>query len=239
MNRPAVVSQSEWLTARKALLTQEREATHQRDALSAARRKLPMVKLEKEYTFAGPNGPAKLADLFGKNEQLIVYHFMFDPSWEAGCPSCSYLADNVSGALVHLNARNTAFVLVSKAPIAKLEAFKRRMGWSHPWYSSAGNRFNEDFHVTLEGTDEDEYNFSKTSALRAAGQAWLTKGEVPGLSVFLRDGDTIYHTYSTYGRGLDHLLNTYNLLDLTALGRQDSTEGNPMGWVRHHDKYVA
>ncbi len=240
IERPRVVSQAEWLAARRKLLAKEKEATRQRDALSAERRKLPMAKVEKEYAFEGPNGRTSLRDLFECHPQLIVYHFMFDPSWEEGCKSCSFFADNFTGAIVHLAARNTAFAVVSNAPLAKLEAFKKRMGWIFPWYSSFGNSFNHDFHVTVgEAEGGDEYNYEKTAKLKQTGKIWIEKGELPGLSVFFRDDDSVFHTYSTYQRGLDLLLNTYNYLDLTPLGRQEDEEPHVMAWVRHHDKYAT
>ncbi len=239
MELPKIVSRAEWIAARKELLINEKEATRQRDALSAQRRNLPMVKIEKEYEFDGPAGRTSLRDLFGPHPQLIVYHFMFDPSWEEGCRSCSFFADNFTGAIIHLAARNTAFAVVSKAPLAKLEAFKKRMGWTFPWYSSFGNSFNHDFHVTIdEAPGGDEYNYEKTAKLKQAGKIWIEKGELPGLSVFLLDADNIFHTYSAYQRGLDLFLNTYNYLDVTPLGRQEDQEPYVMAWVRHHDKYV-
>jgi len=236
-DRPRAVSRAEWLVARKEFLKKEKEFTRQRDALSAERRKLPMVKIEKEYVFEGPKGRANLRDLFGNHDQLIIYHFMFDPSWEEGCKSCSHLMDNSEGAIVHLKARNTAFVVVSRTPLAKIEAFKKRMEWTFPWVSSFGNDFNYDFHVTLDPEKPDyEYNYASAKTLLAAGKIWFPKGEMPGLSVFLREGDSVFHTYSTYQRGLDVPLNTYNFLDLTPLGRQEG-EGPAQGWIRHHDKY--
>src|SRR5262249_15289154 len=154
--------------------------------------------------------------------QLLVYHFMFDPSWDEGCKSCSHFADNVDGAALHLGARNTAFAVISRAPLTKIEAFRKRMGWQFPWLSSAGTAFNYDFHVTLdEALGSDEYNYAKAAALVDAGKLWARKGELPGLSAFLRDGNRVFHTYSTYQRGLDLFLNTYNLLDVTPLGRQE------------------
>jgi predicted dithiol-disulfide oxidoreductase (DUF899 family) len=165
---------------------------------------------------------------------------MFDPNWDEGCKSCSFFADNFSGAIIHLGARNTAFAVVSKALPAKLEAFKKRMGWTFPWYSSFGNSFNHDFRVTLdEAAGGDEYNYEKAAKLKQAGKIWIEKGELPGLSIFLRDGDKIFHTYSTYQRGLDLFLNTYNYLDATPLGRQEDQEPHVMAWVRHHDRYSA
>ncbi len=233
MDRPGIVSRAEWLVARKELLTQEKEFTRQRDALSAERRKLPMVKIEKEYVFEGPNGRTNLLALFEGRRQLIVYHFMFDPSWDEGCKSCSYLADNVEGGVVHLAARDTSFAAISRAPLAQIESFKRRMGWTFRWLSSYGSDFNYDFHVTLdEAAGSVEYNYQHAAALAQATR------ELPGLSVFLHDGDSIFHTYSTYQRGLDLLLNTYNYLDLTPLGRQEAAGGG-MAWLRHHDRYPA
>jgi len=239
MSGPKIVSPTEWLTARRELLAKEKEFTRQRDALSRQRRKLPMVKVDKDYVFEGPSGRVSLRDLFGKHRQLILYHFMFDPDWNEGCKSCSHFMDNAAGSVVHLAARNTAFIVVSRAPIQKIESFKKRMGWAFPWVSSFSNDFNYDFHVTLDPEKKDyEYNYAKAQTLLEAGKIWFPKGEMPGLSVFLRDGDTVYHTYSTYQRGLDLPLNTYNFLDLTPLGRQE--EGDRIqGWVRHHDRYGA
>ncbi|MDQ2839711.1 MAG: DUF899 domain-containing protein [Acidobacteriota bacterium] len=240
MEQPKVVTRAEWLTARQELLAKEKENTRQRDALSAKRRKLPMVEIEKDYVFEGLNGRTNLRNLFGRHPQLIIYHFMFDPDWNEGCKSCSYFADNFAGAIIHLAARNTAFAVVSKAPLPKLEAFKERMGWTFPWFSSFESSFNHDFHVTLdEASGGDEYNYNKAATLKETGKIWIEKGELPGLSVFLRNGDSMYHTYSTYQRGLDLFLNTYNYLDVTPLGRQEDREPHVMAWVRHHDKYVS
>ena len=238
MERPNVVSRGEWLVARKALLAREKESTRQRDALSAERRKLPMVEIEEPYVFDGPNGRVSLRELFGKNEQLVIYHFMFDPSWDEGCKSCSLFADGIPGSLAHFYARNTAFAVVSLAPLAKLEAFKKRMGWSFPWFSSGASTFNHDFHVTLDdAAGGDEYNYQKAAALKETGKIWIEKGELPGLSVFFRDGNRVFHTYSVYQRGLDALMSTYNYLDMTPLGRQEEGDPYVMAWVRHHDKY--
>ena len=236
---PKVASRSDWLAARKSLLAKEKQLTRQRDAVSAELRKLPMVKIEKAYIFEGPDGRKSLHDLFGKRSQLLVYHFMFDPAWEEGCKSCSHFADNFDGVVVHLGARDTAVAVISRAPLAKIEAFKKRMGWSFPWLSSFANDFNYDFHVTLdEANGSVEYNFANASDLVAARKLWTTKGELPGLSFFLRDGDNVFHTYSTYGRGLDLFLNTYNLLDVSPLGRQEEGD-RTQGWIRHHDRYPA
>lgn len=239
MNTPKIVSQAEWLSARKELLAREKEFTRLRDALAEQLRKLPMVRVEKEYMFDGPDGSVSLRDLFGPHAQLIVYHFMFDPDWNEGCKSCSMFADNFSGAIRHLPARNTAFAVISKAPVAKLEAFKKRMGWTFPWYSSSSNTFNRDFHVTVDTTAGDEYNYHDAGKLKQAGKLWIERGELPGLSVFLKDGEALYHTYSTYQRGLDIFLNTYNFLDVTPLGRQEEHEPYVQSWVRHHDRYSA
>lgn len=238
MNRPQVVNASEWRAARTALLDQEKAAVRQRDAVAAARRALPMVRVENEYEFAGPSGPIKLHAMFGPHPQLLVYHFMFDPGWDQGCKSCSFLTDGLQSTLPHLNAAHTAVALVSRAPVAKLDAFRRRMGWTLPWYSSADNRFNFDFQVSLEGRPDEEYNYRTVAEHHRNGAAWIGKGELPGISVFWKEGDAVYRTYSAYSRGMDILLNTFNYLDLTPLGRQE--EGlPPMGWVRHHDRYEA
>jgi predicted dithiol-disulfide oxidoreductase (DUF899 family) len=205
MTYPRIVSQEEWLAARAELLVKEKEATRARDKLNAERRRLPMVKIEKEYAFEGPNGKASLLDLFDGRRQLIIYHFMFDPSWDDGCPSCSNLVDNLPFRLARLNDSDTSLVLVSRAPLAKIEPYKARMNWTVPWLSSYGSDFNYDFGVTDE------------------------EGEKPGLSVFLREGEQVLHSYSTSGRGVDILLGTYNYLDLTPLGRQEDWEERPEG----------
>lgn len=244
MNRPKIMSRDEWLAARKKLLVKEKELTRHRDAVNAERRRLPMVRIDKEYVFDGPDGKARLLDLFDGRQQLVVYHFMFGPSWDEGCPSCSLLVDNI-GHLAHLHARNTSLVLVSRAPLSKIEPFKKRMGWTVPWYSSFGGDFNYDFHATLDAAVAPvEYNYQDKQELVQKGESYFTEGESHGLSVFLRDGDGIFHTYSTYARGADLLVGTYNYLDLTAFGRQEDWEepagrsdGAFMHWVRHHDKY--
>jgi predicted dithiol-disulfide oxidoreductase (DUF899 family) len=233
--RPRVVSREEWLAARKQLLSKEKELTKLRDKLSAQRRALPWIKVDKEYVFEGPNGKATLRDLFEGRRQLIVYHFMFDPSWDEGCGGCSFLVDNI-GHLAHLHAADTSLVIVSRAPLTKIEPFKDRMGWSIPWYSSYNSDFNYDFHVTLdEAKAPVEYNFVDRAALEQKDEPWFLTGEQPGLSVFLRDGHSIFHTYSTYARGGELLLGTFNYLDLTPLGRHED-EGI-MSWVRLHDRY--
>lgn len=240
MGLPRVVDRSEWLARRREVLAEEKELTRHRDAVSARRRELPMVAVDKEYRLTGPGGPVGLLELFNGQRQLIAYHFMFDPDWDAGCPSCSFLADTIGQASVHLAARDTAFVVVSRAPLDKIEAFRRRMGWEFIWVSSYGTDFNLDFQVTLDETARGaQYNYAETQALVDAGKIWTRRGEMPGLSVFLRDGERVYHTYSTYQRGLDALLNVYNYLDLTPLGRQDAEGPNPMAWIRHHDSYES
>ena len=232
MSLPQVASREEWLVARKELLAKEKEASRVRDALSAERRRLPMVRMTKEYLFEGPGGKATLADMFEGRRQLIVYHFMFDPSWDEGCNACSFLVDSM-GHPAHLQARDTSLALVSRAPLAKIEAHKARMGWTVPWYSSFGSDFNYDFHVTSdEAVAPIEYNYRDKAALEQAGMAYVLGGENPGLSVFLRTGDGVFHTYSTYSRGLDLLLNTYNYLDLTPLGRQDE-QGGVIRFIYH------
>jgi predicted dithiol-disulfide oxidoreductase (DUF899 family) len=238
MTERAVVSRDVWVTARKALLAKEKELTRATDALSAERRALPMVEIDKPYVFDGPDGPVTLLELFDGQSQLMVYHFMFEPGWDEGCKSCSYFADNFTGAIIHLPARDTAFAVVSRAPIGALEAFRQRMGWRFRWLSSFTSDFNYDFHVTLDdASGSTEYNYTDAAALKAAGKVWMD--ELPGLSVFLRDGDAVYHTYSTYQRGLDHLINTYNYLDLTPLGRHEQDLEWGMAWVRYHDQYAA
>jgi predicted dithiol-disulfide oxidoreductase (DUF899 family) len=226
-----IVSEADWLVARKDLLTREKEFTRQRDALSAARRSLPWVKIDKEYVLDGPKGQETLADLFDGRSQLIVYHFMFGPGWEEGCKSCSYLADHFDGANYHLPHRDVTFVAVSRAPLSEFAPYKKRMGWRFKWVSSHGSDFNFDYHVSF--TEEEVakgkiyYNYEMTDG----GE------EQPGISVFYKDesGD-IFHTYSSYARGLDILVGAYNFLDVTPLGRQEGkSEG--MDWVRRHDEY--
>ncbi len=232
MNRPKIVSRHEWLTARRALLASEKAFSKARDAISAARRELPMVKVEKAYGFEGLSGVQSLEELFGDKRQLVVYHFMFDPRWEAGCKSCSLIADHFAGALPHLGARDVAFAAISRAPLAKLMAFRRRMGWTFSWLSSAETDFNYDYGVSFRSAQEVDsnpgYNYDTGT---------FPGSEAPGLSVFFRDGNAVFHTYSTYARGLDTLIGVYNILDLTPLGRQEEDLPYGMAWVKHHDKY--
>lgn len=232
MNHPKIVTRDDWLTARTEFLAREKEFTRQRYALAEARRKLPMAEVKKEYVFDGPRGPVSLCDLFEGRRQLIVYHFMFYPDRNAGCKHCSCVMDNIAGSLVHLTARDTSFAAVSRAPLAKLDAFKTRMRWTFPWVSSLNNGFNYDYHVTLDPTQGHScYNYRRVDI----------RGEMPGLSVFIRDNDRILHAYSTYFVGLDIFLPMYHLLDVTPLGRQeDDTNSMTAGensWIRFHDEY--
>ncbi len=228
-----VVSRAEWIEARKDLLTKEKNFTRQRDAVSAERRQLPWVKVEKEYVFDGPGGKETLASLFGGKSQLIVYHFMFGPGWEEGCPSCSLLADHFDGSVVHLAHRDVTLLVASRAPLPQIEAFQKRMGWRFKWVSSYGNDFNHDFHVSFTKDElamgKVDYNYSLTE---------FPSEEAPGASVFYKDGTGgVFHTYSMYARGLDILIGAYNFLDLAPKGREEEGLKHTMAWVRHHDKY--
>jgi len=232
MAQHKVVSQAEWVEARQRFLAQEKEFTRQRDELSRARRELPWVRVEKPYLFEGPDGQESLADLFAGRHQLIVQHFMFDPAWEVGCKSCSFWADGFNGFFPHLERRDLAFVAVSRAPLAKLDAFKRRMGWRFKWVSSAGSDFNQDYQVSdspeEKATGEAYYNY----------RLGKFSGERPGISVFYRDDDgTVFHTYSCYARGLDMLNGAYHYLDLAPKGRDEQDLPYGMAWVRLHDEY--
>ena len=228
----AVVSQGEWLKARKALLAKEKEFTHRRDALSAARRDLPWVKVEKNYVFDGPAGKETLADLFGGKSQLLIYHFMLGPGWVQGCPSCSFLADHFDGANIHLAQRDVNLVVVSRAPVAEIEAYQKRMGWKFKWVSSYGNDFNRDFHVSFtpeeKASGKVEYNYEMTE---------FPSEEAPGLSAFIKQNGAVFHTYSSYARGLDILVGAYNFLDMAPKGRDEDGLPWSMAWVRRHDEY--
>jgi len=228
MTLPQVVSEQQWLTARRELLAREKELTRAHDRLNADRRRLPMVRVEKPYSFEGPSGRVGLPALFGGCRQLVIQHFMFDPSWDEGCSSCTAAVEELSdGLLDHLRARDTAFAAVSRAPLARIEAYRSSKGWTFPWYSSYGSDFNYDFHVTLDGTVAPVmFNYRDAAELEQAGMGWLneTPGEQPGYSCFLRDGDEIFHTYSTFGRGTEQLGGGYAFLDMTALGRQEDWE---------------
>jgi predicted dithiol-disulfide oxidoreductase (DUF899 family) len=233
MAEHAVVSRAEWLAARKAHLAREKEFTRLRDRLSAERRALPWVRIDKTYIFDGPHGKVTLAELFDGRPQLIVYHFMFGPGWEEGCPSCSFLADHIDGAAVHLAQRDVSLLAVSRAPLARLEAFRQRMGWRFTWVSSHGSDFNFDFHVSFTraemATGAVDYNFERRE---------FPSEEAPGISVFYKDEHgQIFHTYSAYARGLDLLVGAYNYLDLAPKGRHEDALPFTMAWVRHHDRY--
>ena len=233
IERPRVVSRDEWLAARKQLLAKKKQLTRQRDAVSDERRELPWLKVEKNYVFDGPDGKETLADLFQGKNQLIVYHFMFGPEWNEGCPRCSFNMDRTDGALVHLAQRDVRFVAISRAPLPKIEAFKKRMGWRFNWVSSYGNDFNYDYHVSFTKDEMAKgnvyYNFDLNE---------FPSEEAPGISVFYKQGTgDIFHTYSTYARGNDPLIGTYNYLDLVPKGRDEFGLQDAMSWVRHHDRY--
>jgi predicted dithiol-disulfide oxidoreductase (DUF899 family) len=230
MNLPPVVSETEWQAAREALLAEEKEATRARDALAARRRRLPMVPIDEDYIFDGPAGKASLRDLFEGRRQLLLYHFMFGPNQDAGCDGCSMFVDQI-GHLAHLHARDASFALVSRAPIARIDAYRKRMGWTIPWYSSFESDFNVDFGVGPETPEPDVYQ----------------DGETFGLSVFLRDGDSAFRTYFTTAHGVEALGSVWTFLDLTPLGRQEEWEDSPAGypqtkpyeWWRRHDEYES
>jgi predicted dithiol-disulfide oxidoreductase (DUF899 family) len=232
MEKSKVVSHEEWLKARLELLAAERELTHQRDALARRRRAMPWERVEKDYVFDTPGGKRKLAELFAGRRQLMVQHFMLGPGWTEGCKSCSYMADHTDGMNVHLAHRDVTFLAVSRAPLAEIERFRTRMGWQFRWVSSHGSDFNHDFGVSFTPEEvargEVYYNYGK----------WpYAHDELPGISVFYRDeAGAVFHTYSTYGRGVEVMMGTYNLLDLTPKGR-DERDGHGMEWVRHHDRY--
>jgi len=229
-----VVSADRWLAERKALLAREKELVHLRDEIARARRALPWERVAKEYVFDTPAGRRSLAELFEGRRQLLVQHFMLGPGWEQGCPSCSFMADHTDGMTVHLAHRDVSFIAVSRAPLVEIERFRKRMGWQFHWVSSNGNDFNYDFHVSF--TPEE----------RAKGEVYYNYGlvdfpneEAPGVSVFLRDdAGKVFHTYSTYGRGVEVMMGTYSMLDLTPKGRDEQNAAFTMDWVRHHDRYA-
>jgi predicted dithiol-disulfide oxidoreductase (DUF899 family) len=234
MESHKVVSHDEWIDTRTQFLAREKEFTRLRDQLSQERRDLPWEPVDKNYTFHGPAGKETLSDLFAGRGQLIVYHFMFGSDWEAGCPSCSLFADGFNGIIVHLNQRDVTFVAASRAPFSKLDAYRKRMGWSFKWVSSAANDFNRDYHVSFTPEDlasgEAYYNYTKQK---------LWGEEMPGASVFYKDpGGKVFHTYSAYGRGLDMLMLNYQFLDLVPKGRDEADQKpHPQAWVRRHDEY--
>lgn len=228
---PRIVSRYEWLDARKKLLASEKELTRQRDAVNAARRRLSMVRIDKSYVFDAPGGKVSLLDLFESRRQLIVYHFMFDPAWDEGCSGCTGFVDAL-GDLTMLHQRDTSMVLISRAPLAKLDAYKTRRGWRLPWVSSFGSEFNYDFHVTLDETVVPlEHNYRRKAELEQRTQEpYFMSGETHGLSVFFRLNGDVFHSYSTYARGVEGLSNAYSLLDTTPYGRQEDFEDSPPGW---------
>lgn len=234
MSLPEVVSREQWLAARKQLLVKEKELTRARDALNAERRRLPMVEVDKEYVFEGPQGKATLADLFGDHRQLVVQHLMFDPAWDSACAGCTAGVDEMSEGIVrHLRSRDTDYVMISRAPLAKLEDYRDKRGWPYPWYSSFGSDFNYDFQVTIDASVAPvEFNYRGPQELKQTDMEWLLEGshEQPGFSCFLKEGAKIYHTYSTYARGTEAAGGSYGFLDLTALGRQEAWE-EPKGRV--------
>lgn len=227
---PRVASRDEWLKERKQLLEHEKEETRHYDRVNAERRRLPMVKIEKEYHFDGPEGRRSLGDLFDGRTQLIVYHFMFDPTWDKGCMGCTGYVDAL-GSLSMLNERNTSFALISRAPLPKLQAYKAERGWTVPWYTSFGSDFNYDFHVTHdESVAPIEYNYQNKEQLEARRGPGEVKGEDHALSVFFKNGEEIFHTYSAFARGTERLTDAYSLLDVTPYGRQEDWEDSPPGW---------
>jgi len=233
MERPKVVTRDEWLAARKRHLEKEKEFTRLRDELSRQRRELPWVRVEKEYVFDGPEGKKTLAELFDGRGQLIVYHFMFGPGWEQGCPSCSFVSDHIDGSVVHLSHRDVTLMAVSRAPLSQIEAFRKRMGWRFKWVSSNGNDFNFDYHVSFTKDEMAKGDVYYNYEMQKFGSE-----EAPGVSVFYRDATGgIFHTYSAYARGLDILVGAYNYLDLAPKGRDEDGLTHSMAWVRHHDRY--
>jgi predicted dithiol-disulfide oxidoreductase (DUF899 family) len=233
MNEHRIVTGNEWTEARRQLLQKEKEFTRARDELSAARRALPWERVEKEYMFETPRGCASLSDLFDRRRQLVVYHFMLGPDWEEGCKSCFFWADNFNGIDVHLRHRDVTLLAVSRAPFAKIEAYRRRMGWTFPWVSSYGTDFNFDYRVSFRPEDvaagKAQYNYALTQT---------SMSELPGISVFFRDdAGAVFHTYSCYSRGLDMLNGAYHLLDITPKGRDEDGLPQSMAWLRRHDQY--
>jgi predicted dithiol-disulfide oxidoreductase (DUF899 family) len=235
MPKHDVVSREAWLAARRELLAEEKAFNKARDALSERRRALPWTLVDKPYTFEGPSGRETLAELFGPRSQLLVYHFMYGPDWEQGCPSCSFMADHLDGMAPHLSARDVTLLVVSRAPLAQVQRFQRRMGWRFRWVSSHGSDFNHDFGVSFTplqlAQGKVPYNYT---------QQPFPAEEAPGISVFARnDAGDVFHTYSTYGRGVEVMMGTYRLLDLAPQGRAETNAAYTMDWVRHHDRYGA
>jgi predicted dithiol-disulfide oxidoreductase (DUF899 family) len=232
-HRHPVVTRDRWIADRKALLAREKEMTRLRDELARERRQLPWVLVDKPYVFDAPGGPRTLAELFDGRRQLVVQHFMFAPGWEQGCKSCSFMADHVDGARPHLAQRDVSFVAISRAPLADIERFRERMGWQFPWVSSFRTDFNRDFHVSFSPEERERgevyYNFGMTA---------FPLEEAPGISAFLRDdAGRVFHTYSTYGRGVELMMGAYDFLDISPVGRDEDGLPYAMDWVRHHDRY--
>jgi predicted dithiol-disulfide oxidoreductase (DUF899 family) len=233
VEHPKVVSRAEWTAARKELLAKEKALTRQRDAIAEERLRLPWVKIEKNYTFDTASGKKTLAELFGGKSQLVIYHFMFGPDWEQGCPSCSLLTDHMDNLGIHLAQRDARLMLVSLAPLAKIEAFKKRMGWKMPWASSYGDDFNFDCEVSVKKEEADKehvYNYALTK---------FPSEERPGMSYFYKNANgEVFHTYSVYGRGLEDFMTVYAMLDRVPKGRDEEGLAHGMAWVRHHDRYA-
>jgi predicted dithiol-disulfide oxidoreductase (DUF899 family) len=226
INTP-IVSEEKWIAARKQLLAKEKEFTHLKDEISQLRQQLPRVKVEKEYIFDTPEGKQSLSDLFKGNSQLFVQHFMLGPGWKEGCPGCSFMADHLEGTLPHLEHHDVSVVVISRATLPEIEAFKKRMGWNFTWVSSNETDFNFDYHVSFDKADQVNYNYG---TINWAGE------ELPGVSTFYKDEDgTIYHTYSSFARGVEQVIGTYGILDLMPKGRNE--EGDMGSWMKHHDKY--
>ena len=233
MNAPQITNRSQWLAARKALLAEEKAFLRKRDELSAKRRTLPWVKIDEEYQFDSPNGRINLSDLFGDKSQLTIYHFMLGEDWEQGCPSCSFWADGFDGTTAHMAHRDAAFTCVSNAPLAKIDAYKKRMGWAFDWVSCHGSNFNHDYHASFTAEEmaagKMQYNYRETS---------FPADEAPAISIFAKDEEgNVYHTYSCYSRGLDNMNVTYQYLDLLPKGRDEAELPHPMAWVKRHDQY--
>jgi predicted dithiol-disulfide oxidoreductase (DUF899 family) len=229
----SVVTPAQWLAARTELLAEEKNLTRQMDALTAKRRALPWVKIDKDYRFEGPGGRVSLADLFAGRSQLVIQHFMLAPGWEEGCPSCSYMADHTDGMLPHLGARDVTMMAVSRAPLAEIEAFKKRMGWHFDWVSSYGSDFNYDFHVAFTEEEMAKGKVNYNYKMQPFGST-----DAPGISVFHKDADgNVFHTYSVYGRGVELMMGTYRILDLVPKGRDEDGLEHTMSWVQYHDSY--
>lgn len=228
MKKIQAVSKEDWLIARKAFLKKEKEFTYAREKLSEERRNLPMVKVETDYVFDSDDGKVTLASIFGEHQQLIIYHFMYGKDWEQGCPSSSYWADNFNGIEKHLNARDTAFAVTSNASLDTLNDYKNRLNWDFNWLSGEDNTFGKDFGVTFDDEDDQStYNYSD----------WTPEGEMPGISVFFKQGDDVFHSYSTYGRGLDMMNGAYHYLDLTPMGRNEADLPFTQAWIKRRDEY--